>query len=57
MQKPVVTAFNKANIAAAILDFPEANHNFTKIENQLATGFVTGFTDSIVDWIRNLFDE
>jgi hypothetical protein len=54
---PIITALSKTNVDVAIKDFPNANHNFTTIENQVATGFVTGFCDFIIDWIGNLLDE
>jgi len=56
-KKPIKTALSKMNIDIIITDFPNANHNFTTIENQMTTGFVAGFCEFISDWIRNLFDE
>ncbi|NHJ33025.1 MAG: hypothetical protein FK732_09185, partial [Asgard group archaeon] len=51
----IITAITEAkNEKVVIHDFPNANHNFTKIENQLTTGFVAGFCDLIVDWIREI---
>lgn len=56
-KNPIKIALSKTNIDVKIVDFPDANHNFTTIENQVTTGFVAGFCECISDWIRNLFDE
>lgn len=50
----IQSALEIPNNKVTINDFPNANHDFTKIENQITTGFVTGFCELIVDWIRNL---
>ncbi|NHJ48902.1 MAG: alpha/beta hydrolase [Asgard group archaeon] len=52
----ILTTLVEADKTVAIHDFSNANHGFTIIDNQQATGFVDNFNETIIDWIREQFN-
>lgn len=37
-----------------IYDFPEANHDFTKVNKKGVLEFMSNFSETIIDWIIDL---
>jgi alpha-beta hydrolase superfamily lysophospholipase len=54
-REPILTTLIETNQNVTIQDFSNANHGFTKRENQTVFGFIDDFCDVIIAWIKNQF--